>query len=466
MTPLTEKPLLIVPPPTKVRYSILALLCLLAMITYMDRAANGSAKNEIMHAVGITDVADYAIILSAFQIAYALFEIPTGWLGDRFGPRSTLLRIVLWWSLFVALTGCAGLKLPGSETALIGFTGLIVVQFLFGIGEAGAFPNISKALYNWFPLEQRGFAQGAIWLAARLMGGLTPFIWVLLTVVIGIEWRTALWGFAAVAAAWAVVFWWWFRNHPDDHPATNITEQELIRRGKPKATKYAGVPWVRIFTSRNLWFMCLMYMVTNFNWYFLMYFFPTSLPEQFPEWKATTGGRLMLAVIGGAPLLVGMFGCWLGGRLTDSFIRRTGDRKWGRRVYGMMGYGLAATFYLCAAFVTDSFWVFAACLILVGFSNDLMMAPSWATTQDIGRRYAAIVAGTMNMVGNLGGALGIRVTGAVLGSYGAAGKLTDGYIMCFLIYAGVYAFGVLTWLFIDPTKPVVPEEPDAVGGST
>ena len=148
--------------PTRARYAILALLCVLAMITYMDRAANGSAKKAIMADLNENQVStgqttyqeeDFFIVLMAFQIAYAIFEVPSGWLGDTRGPRSTLLRVVLWWSLFVALTGFTGTTLPGGF--YVGFTALVVIQFLFGVGEAGAFLNISKSLYNWFP-SRRG----------------------------------------------------------------------------------------------------------------------------------------------------------------------------------------------------------------------------------------------------------------------------------------------------------------------
>src|SRR5205823_570545 len=185
-----------------------------------------------------------------------------------------------------------------------------------------------------------------------------------------------------------------------------------------------------------------------------------------PEAGATDGGKLMLALLGGAPLLVGMGGCLLGGLLTDWYIRRTGDRKWGRRVFGMMGYGLAAVCYALAALSTgSSLWVFAGCLIMVGFTNDLIMAPSWAAAQDIGRRYSAIVSGTMNMVGNLGAALGNLVTGLILEAH-TVNKIVEpkGYIWCFTLYAAVYTLGVVTWVLIDPTKPVVEDEPHGEPG--
>jgi MFS family permease len=456
--------------PTRVRYRMLFLLCLLAMITYLDRAMYGSAKGDLMAAVGQPE-SKFFMVLVAFQIAYALFEIPAGWMGDRFGPRITLLRVVAWFSLFVGLTAFAGVALPGTEFVVIGFGVLVGMQFFFGIGEAGAFPNISKAIYNWFPENQRGSAKGIVWMSARLLGGLTPFIWVLLVVILGLTWRQALWVFAGAAAAWCVTFYVMFRNHPEEHPAVNAAESELINQGKGATQAHEAVPWGKIFGSKNVWALCLMYTVTNFNWYFLMYYLPGTLKSQFPQWNQTDGGKLLLALLGGAPLLVGMAGCLIGGLLTDRYIRRTGDRKWGRRVYAMLGYGLAGCCYAAAAACVGApLWVFATCLLLVGFFNDLIMGPSWATAQDIGRRYAAIISGAMNMVGNLGAALGIFVTGMILAAHtqkvivdGVEKEQVQGtgFVICFTMYAIVYGLGVLSWLLIDPTKPVVPEEPRA-----
>ncbi len=447
--------------PTRVRYSMLGMLCLLAMITYMDRAMYGSAKNDIMAAIG-RPVSDFYYILLAFQIAYALFEIPAGWLGDRFGPRFALLRVVLWWSFFVAVTGCAGLTLPGSDIVLVGFGVLIATEFMFGMGEAGAFPNISKAIYNWFPDSDRGFAKGAIWMSARFMGGLTPALWVLLVEINGWSWRMALWSFAGVAVTWCIVFAIWFKNKPGEHRSVNAAEQALIDYGRqPARPGYHGTPWKKIFGNRNVIALCAMYTVTNFNWYFLMYYLPGMLKNEFPEWQITDSGKLGLAILGGAPLLVGMFGCYLGGVLSDRVIRRTGSRKWGRRGVAMLGYALAGNCYLLAAGCTDNLYLFAGCLICVGFFNDLMLAPAWAASQDIGRRYSAIVGGTMNMIGNLGAALGIYTTGKILEAYtfeGNPNPTTNGFIVCFLIYSIVYLLGVIAWLFIDPTVPVVRDD--------
>lgn len=452
--------------PTQFRYVVLALLCLLAMITYMDRAANGSAKAAIMKDLNAQGSSytedDFFWVLMAFQFAYAIFEIPSGWLGDTRGPRSTLLRVVLWWTVFVALTGFTAMTLP--VIGLVGFTALIVIQFLFGVGEAGAFPNMSKALYNWFPASDRGFAKSAIWMSARFMGGMTPLVWLLVTdpQLAGLGWREAMWLFAGTAAVWCVAFYFLFTNKPAEHPSVNAAEQTLIDAGRTPTAPHGGVPFGKLFTSKNLLALCGMYVVTNFCWYFLMYFLPGELKAQFPDATKTLGGRVFVALLSGAPLLVGMAGCYLGGVLSDRYIRRTGDRKWGRRLMGMIGYGGAGLCYFLAAGVKlidpGNLLLFAGLVILMGFMNDLIMAPSWAVCQDIGQKYAATVAGTMNMVGNLGGAFtGIFVTGWIRKQY----PDTNGILILFTIYGVVYFIGVGLWLFIDASKPIVPDEPHA-----
>jgi MFS family permease len=458
-------------PASRTRYFVLGLLCLLAMMTYMDRAANANAKTDIMAAVNaglpVEDqypVADFFYVLLAFQLAYALFEVPSGWLGDVTGPRATLLRVVFWWSLFMLLIGFTGWTLPGG--LYIGFGALIVMQFLFGMGEAGAFPNIAKSLYNWFPAADRGFAKSAIWMCARLMGGLTPALWIILVEIGGITWRQAMWQFAATAAVWCAIFFMFFRNKPREHSWVNAAELAKIDEGRKVNTTPVRVPWGRLLRSRNLWALCLMYTVTNFCWYFLMYNHPTAIKKAYPGYNATDGGKITLALLSGAPLLIGMIGCLLGGILSDFYIRRTGSRKWGRRVFGMLGYGMAGVCYFLAIAGKVEFpgnlWAYAIPLVLMGFFNDLIMAPAWAAAQDIGGRYAATVSGAMNSVGNLVGAVGgIFITGKIIKAHtleGASDMATSGYVVLFAIYGIVYLLGAVSWLFIDASKPIVPEE--------
>jgi MFS family permease len=478
--------------PTRVRYTVLAFFCLLSMITYIDRAFWGSAQESIRGELGLESVADVAIALWAFQLAYALFEVPTGYLGDRYGPRKTLIRIVLWWSVFFSLTTLVGYQIGG--LAIVGATGLailVVFRFLFGMGEAGAYPNMARGLYNWFPVSQRGTAQGAVWMSARFMGGLTPLIWLCLVdpEVFGLHWKTGFWIFGGVGILWCLAFAYWFRNKPEDHPATNQAERDFIASGRGPEPVHHGVPWGKIFRSRNMWYVCGMYVCINYGWYFFMYFLPDFLKKQFAGERGTLDDRIVMALLAGGPLLVGVLGCVLGGILTDRHVRRTGDRKWGRRLYGVIGFAGAAACYGVAILgaMNQNMWMFALGVAFSGFFNDLAMGPSWAVCQDIGRRYSAIVSGFMNMIGNLGGVTTIFVTAWIMklqvaehtapfvaqaAAIGAPAALTspeyqaarvageiDGYIINLSLYALAYVIGIFFWLKIDATKPIIPDEP-------
>src|SRR5262245_2962883 len=459
------------PPPTQVRYGVLSFVCSLSMITYLDRVCFGVAASAIIADLAIRNEAGLKFAYTAFAFAYAAFEIPSGWLGDVYGPRRTLIRIVLWWSLFTALTGTVGLEVAGVTLGGLGV--MVVVRFLFGMGEAGAYPNITRALHNWFPLAQRGMAQGAVWMSGRLMGGLTPLVWVFLVERPGLSWRTAFWIFGAIGVVWCVAFSTWFRNRPEEKPEVNEAERELIREGTAGSTEaaHAGVPWGRLVRSKNLWALCLMYFCMAYGWYFNITYLPRYLEKQHGVQRSDPIG----AIYKGGPLILGAAGCILGGYMTDGYIRRTGNRKWGRRVFGVVGHTLCGLCYL-ACLVTPTAATFALAISMAAFFNDLAMGSAWATCQDIGRRYAAIVAGAMNTVGNLGGAVAGWVTGWILEYYldayaaaqgttvealDAAQKkagLLPGYHLNFIVFAVVYFVAVLFWLRVDSTKPVVPDE--------
>src|SRR6185503_16572139 len=214
--------------PTCVRYGVLAFVCALSMITNLDRVCFGTVAPTLAGELSLGSVADLKWAFTAFAIAYALFEIPTGWLGDVWGPRGTLLRIVIWWSLFTALTGAVGLNV--GSYVIGGLGTLVALRFLFGAGEAGAYPNITRAVHNWFPADQAATAQGWIWMSGRLMGGLTPMIWTLLVVGTAwtpsrVTWRGAFASFGLMGVAWCVAFARFFRDHPHDHPSVNAAEQ-------------------------------------------------------------------------------------------------------------------------------------------------------------------------------------------------------------------------------------------------
>jgi nitrate/nitrite transporter NarK len=341
-------------------------------------------------------------------------------------------------------------------------------------------------------------------MSGRLMGGLTPLIWMLLVEGIGrsapvqsgasagvgvllpplLHWRATFWLFGLTGVVWCVWFAAWFRNRPEEKPSVNAAELALIRRGgAPARAAHAGVPWRQIFASGNLWTLCLMYACQSYGWYFYITYLPTFLKEQYE----VPDGNFLGALYKGGPLWMGAVGCLTGGFLTDWFIRRTGNRRLGRKLFGVIGHALSALCFVAVYFLVaqnearflqpsdhrpNPFWFFLA-ISLAGFFTDLTMASAWASCQDIGKRYAAIVAGFMNMIGNAGGALATCMSGLVLqwslGAYAArlgksVGQLSDlekaagslpGYETNFLIFAGVFALGVCCWLRLDATKAVV-----------
>jgi ACS family glucarate transporter-like MFS transporter len=476
------------PQPTRVRYGVLGFACALSMITYLDRVCIASAVKPMMAALGLQSAAELDWAFAAFAFAYAIFEIPSGWLGDVYGPRRTLIRIVLWWSLFTALTGMTGL--------FGGLMFLVIVRFLFGMGEAGAYPNITRALHNWFPFQERGLAQGAVWMAGRLMGGLTPLLWLVLVEGLyadqgGTEggappsflfapvlhWRATFVIFGIIGLAWCLLFGRWFRNHPAEKPTVNEPELALIQEGRADlGSGHAHVPWLRLLGSRNLWALCLMYFCASYGWYFNITYLPHFLDQRGVDSHSALG-----AIYKGGPLWLGACACLLGGWLTDWFIRRTGSRKWGRRLFGVGGHGLCAVCcFLAFLYPADAFSVFLF-ISLAAFWNDLTMGAAWAGCQDIGKRYAAIVAGCMNFIGNLGGAAVGKATGFIIrqtlaakaaGAGVTVEQLTSaqrsqtellGYKINFFMFGVAYLLAVALWLCFDSTKPVVPENEKNAG---
>lgn len=459
--------------PTRVRFGVLGFACVLSMITYLDRVCFGAAASAIIGELSLRSEADFNWFMWAFAMSYAAFEVPTGWLGDVYGPKKTLIRIVLWWSLFTVMTGMVGMEIGGAVFG--GFGLMLVIRFLFGMGEAGAYPNITRALHNWFPYHERAMAQGAIWMSGRLMGGLTPMVWWLVTEKIGMSWREAFFLFGGLGVVWCVAFGVWFKNRPEQKPTVNEAERELILGGRRDVeAAHAGVPWRKLLSSGNLWFLCMMYFCAAYGWYFNISLLPRFLETQ----HGVRPDSFVGAIYKGGPLWMGAITCLVGGYLSDRFIRKTGNRKWGRRLFGVIGHGLCAVCYFLCLTAPNAFTFFLF-VSLAAFWNDLTMGAAWAVCQDIGRRYSAIVAGCMNTIGNLGGAVTLVVTGYILNSTleahaasqnvsvealsesDKAVGLFPGYQINFAIYGCVYLVAVLLWLRVDATKPILPEHDEA-----
>src|SRR5262249_38372908 len=224
-----------------------------------------------------------------------------------------------------------------------------------------------------------------------------------------------------LGVAWCAVFWWWFRDRPEQKPGVNPAELALIHgdAGPPEAA-HARVPWLRLLGNANLWVLCLMYFCAAYGWYFNITYLPGYLKTEYhvspgDKWSPRFWTFRLLA---GMPLLLRSAACRVGGLLTDAFIRRTGNRKWGRRLFGVVGHSVCALCYFLSIYARDP-WLFVLAIAFAAFWNDITMGSAWASCLDIGGRYSGIVAGCMNTIGNLGGAAAGYMTGWVLDAHNA-----------------------------------------------
>lgn len=397
-------------------------LFLLSVVTYLDRVCINSAGPEMQRALGLSN-AQWGMVLAAFLAAYGLFEVPVGWLGDRFGPRAILTRIVVWWSGFTALTGAAS-----------SFWQLLVVRALFGAGEAGAYPNASCVVSRWFPPQQRARAQGIVFLASRLGGALSPLL--VLPLLANWGWRSVFYVFSLLGVIWAA--WWWrfFRNLPQDHPRTNAAEAALI--GAPPA-RGVRIPAGRLLASGNFWAILGAYHFFCYasNWYL---FWTASYLASQKGWESS-----QLAAYTALPFLLAALANWTSGSLSDRLVGKIG-LTWGRRIVGMSGVGMAGVLILLSLAVEDR--VAASLILALGFAaSDMMLPVAWAVCVDVGKEAAGTVSGAMNTAGQAGAVIMSIGYGALIDTYGWNLPLALIACSCFLSMA--------FWLKIDPERPLL-----------
>jgi MFS transporter, ACS family, glucarate transporter len=410
---------------SRVRGRVLGFAFLLAVITYLDRICIAAAAPFIMEDLGLS-VLQMSVVFSAFTLSYSLFEVPSGWLGDVKGPRRVLTRIVVWWSAFTMLTAAAQ-----------GFRSLVVIRFLFGAGEAGAFPNIARSFSRWFPRRERGRANGVMFLGSRVGGMLSAPIALVLITQWG--WRTSFVIFGAVGIVWAIGWSVWYRDRPEDHPSMTRDELVWIQQDGDAEDVHHQTPWRAIVGSRNLYAICAMYFAFGYGLYFYFTWLPTFLIKEL-GFSLLAGGlfaALPFVLAGAAD--VG------GGALTDYLTRARGLRV------GRCHLGFAA-FMTCATLVFSSTIVVAptakaVLLALALASADLALSACWAVPLDIAPDDAGVVTGFMNTLGNLGGLVGPLIVGVAVQQW-------QSWNVAFYITALVYASGALAWLAIDPTRRI------------
>jgi MFS family permease len=415
--------------PTRARHTFLALGFLVSFITYLDRVCISAAAPSMRVDLSLSQM-QMGYVFSVFALAYGIFEIPMGWLGDRYGQKNVLTRIVASWSAFTIFTG-----MVNNYVLLLG------IRFLFGGAEAGAFPTLSRALARWFPIDERGRVNGVMWMGARLGGSLAPPIAMWSIVTFG--WRETFYVFGSIGIVWCFFFWRWYRDNPADHPAVNQAELEYIQRGTVQSKPRQTFPWLRIFQSGTLWALFVMYFCSAYGTIFFVTWMPTYLIEEHGLSLERSGWLAAL------PMGVGALACLVGGSVSDWLVRRLGSLKWGRRIVGFGGYGLAAVGFGIAAQMRDPI----AAVLWLSFAQgvqDLAVPVAWATCVDVGGRMGGTATGFMNTASSIGAIVSPLVAARLRETYGS---FTVMFSSCIV----VYLVGASMWFLIDATAKVKDE---------
>jgi ACS family glucarate transporter-like MFS transporter len=400
--------------PTRARYGVVGFALTLAMIMYIQRVAISQAIVPISAELHLSK-AETGVVLGAFGLSYALFEIPMGLLGDKLGVRWVLSQLVLLWSLFTALTGAAW-----------NLTSLWAIRFLFGAGEAGCFPNLTRMLSAWLPLSERVKAQAVMWAFGRWGGALAPPV--AYFVIYHFGWRLGFVALALIGVAWVAAFLPWFRNDPAQHSSVNAAELALLEDSRALVLHDHGMPWYRLLLQRDIAFLGLQYFGFSYTWYFYVTWLPTWLQQARGLTPGVAAGYAMI------PLALGGLGSIVSGFLPLSIPRK------GVAIAGF----LATAILICIIPNVPGVALPMLLMGLASFSSDLTMPISWNTCVEIGKQYTATVSSTMNMLGNFAGFVAPVVFGLILQ------HTNNNWAMVMYTMAAAAVVSAACWLFLEP----------------
>jgi MFS transporter, ACS family, glucarate transporter len=368
-----------------IRFCLILGAFLVSVLMWVDRACISAAKSSIAADLQFSDQ-QMAWVMGAFSLGYALFQVPSGRLADRFGARIVMTAVCLAWSLLTAMTGFVR-----------EFYSMLLLRFAFGAGEAGGYPTLAKAYYAWLPMGERGIANSISFSGGRLGAAFAMPAVVYLIQVSG-TWQRAFLLFGLIGILFSIAWYWLFRDTPESHFAVSSAEREHIvahrQRSEAKVDSASGVSVPDLFRSKNLWLLVLQYIAHNFTFFFTVTWFFPYMKSQFQL------SDMEAAYYASAPLLMGVLGNWLAGSTMD-WLYRNGYWVWSRRWPALVGFALSAIgMTLCVQMNTPLSVVCAMCIAI--FGSDMILSPSWSTCLDIGGKNAGTLSGAMNMMGNLG----------------------------------------------------------------
>jgi MFS family permease len=400
---------------SRTRYGVILLAIGLAVLSYMQRVAISQAAGPISHDLHISKQ-QMGIVFGAFALSYALFEIPMGLLGDRLGVKRVLAQIVLAWSACTALTGAAW-----NVASLVG------IRFLFGAGEAGCFPNLTRMLSAWLPERERVRAQSLMWSFTRWGGAATPPLALLCIRWFG--WRWAFVSFAGLGFLWCAVFLVWFKDDPAQHPGVNAAERKLLESSRVLTREERGQRhWTSLLLTRQVLLLFVQYFFLSYVWCFYITWLPTYLREGRGQ---SLERAAALAVL---PLLFGGFG---------SLASGLAPARLPRRAIAFCGF-LSTAILLVVLTHIQSVVPAMVAMGLASFASDLTMPISWDACVEIGGAYTATVAAAMNLRGNLAGFVAPVVGGVILEKSGGNWNILIDTM------AAAATVSAACWLTLDP----------------
>lgn len=421
MTNLKQKPII----PS--RYFMVGGTFLLSMLVYVDRIGISVAKEPMTDALQLSDK-QFGWVLSMFALGYALFQTPLGILSDRYGPRRALTAVVSLWSLFTALTG-----------AVSNFISLFFIRFFFGVGEAGAYPGISKAVYHWIPIRERGIVNGINFSGGRFGAA---FALPLIAIVIdSLGWRNTFFTLGLLGIVWALAWYFLFRDNPEDHPRVSAYEKEeiLLSRAKLGEEIKSTFAVQSLLESRNMWLAMGQYFASNFTFFFCLTWLFPHVKEQFML------NNLEAGLYSSLPLVAGAFGNMFSGWLVDTIYKR-GSFRWSRVIPAVIGFGLASV-GLIASLYSGEILTSIFFLSIAIFGADMTISPSWTLCNDIGKLHSGAVSGTMNMAGNIGSFITAL-------AFPYLRDWTGSVTPFFILGAILNLLAILMWFKIKPVKAI------------
>lgn len=408
-----------------VRYRMVAGTFILAMIVLFDRILISVAKDPIANDLSLSDK-QMGWVLSIFALGYALFQTPSGYLADKFGARKVLTAVVCLWSVFTALTG-----------AVYHFFTMMIVRFVFGVGEAGAFPSLARVIYSWIPLQERGIVNGINFSGGRIGAAIAlPVVAWLIEMT---SWRMSFVILGIIGVVWAIIWYLWFRDVPADHPSISKEEVAYIQENIQQQTDESGksLSFGKMFRSKSMWLLMGQYFSSNFTFFFC-------LTWLFPHLKAKYNlDALEAGFYSSAPLIFGALGNWFSGWMVD-FIYRKGSWTLSRKIPAIIGFVLASLGIIASAYMTEVTPAVIFISIAV-FGADMTLSPSWSACVDVGKAHSGTVSGTMNMAGNLGSFVTALAFPYML-------SITGSDIPFFYLAAALNFLAIPAWLALKPDK--------------